>query len=673
MFFSRKQSVADKSLPDSRLVKSRTFDVSQLKTSDVIKSWLGTEAPALVTGFVSPHLDFDQVCKLVKSALPAGTALMMTTTAGELCNTGKQGDVCGLYQQAGDKWDTVVLESFSSALFSKVSIHSVPLECQDLKQGQVKLNPKERVAAIRRHLEQIKPSMSLNSQRTFALTWVDGLSASESFLMEAVYQSGKFPVLFIGGSAGGKLDFKHTWLFDGQRMLENHALIGFVEMAPSYRYSVFKSQNFSQTQTRFNIAESDPALRYVASVIDDNTGRLVSFIDKLCNHFSCSPSQLDGKLQDHTFAVNVDGELYIRSVAKIDLHADRIYFYADISFGDELILVKATDFVSQTESDYHRFSANKPKPVGAIFNDCILRRLFNSSQLSRAPGFADIPVAGFSTFGELLGIHINQTLTALFFYKDNPAQPFQDDFLDNFPVLYASFRAYFDQVRLNRNNQSLRLKNQLIEQLLHYKEYGSSIIDTLNSVGDASQRLKDDLGIIEKDFATFLHGVSESMHLRDAFVGEIARLEADAGRIGSILTVIAGIADQTNLLALNAAIEAARAGEQGRGFAVVADEVRKLATNTKSSLEDIRASTDAVLQAVGLVSQGLKELHANLESKASSNQDMENQLKDITARSRMTSETVAEASQRSGQVLGQLATLDATLSEMRKIDRVSMS
>jgi methyl-accepting chemotaxis protein len=122
--------------------------------------------------------------------------------------------------------------------------------------------------------------------------------------------------------------------------------------------------------------------------------------------------------------------------------------------------------------------------------------------------------------------------------------------------------------------------------------------------------------------------VMETMEAIDSLANEVEKaaeqlsnLEADIGNIGAIVDVIRGITEQTNLLALNAAIEAARAGEHGRGFAVVADEVRTLAARTQSSTHEIEEMVERLQQgahvAVKVMNESRERARTSVE-KASS-------------------------------------------------------
>jgi methyl-accepting chemotaxis protein len=130
-------------------------------------------------------------------------------------------------------------------------------------------------------------------------------------------------------------------------------------------------------------------------------------------------------------------------------------------------------------------------------------------------------------------------------------------------------------------------------------EMNSTVLEVARSAGQAAEqsemtrsKAQDGAALVDK----VVHSINLVNRVATTLQTNMRELGSQAESIGGVMNVISDIADQTNLLALNAAIEAARAGEAGRGFAVVADEVRKLAEKTMSATQEVGANITAIQQ-----------------------------------------------------------------------------
>jgi len=413
----------------------------------------------LVVCFIPSIYDFEGICKKVKEFFADNCSVVGVTTAGELCSVDKRSVYC--------KDSKIIITSFSSKLFKNVELFSVRLFGNDIREGEVILEERTRIELIEQEIDRIKLKDSIDYRKSFVYALLDSSSNSEGFFIDAFYRAKKFPCPIVGGSSGSyDFNLKSNRLFFDGKVVNDRAILIYCTMQKGLDYCLFKSRDFKKVDRVFEVLKGSLAERYISDVLDNQNNR-VNIITFLTNYFDCKESELEERLKRYAFGLFISEKEYIRSIKQIDFKNRRVYFFSDFAFSDSVYLFEHCGLMHNTKEDLKKFLKNKPKPIFAIFNDCILRRVFNKNELDSIGELPDIDMVGFSTFGEIFGVNVNQTLSAIFFFKESDKLKERKD---GFIVDYAEYCNFFTQRFVSSSGSRRTFENyekleKLVDQL----------------------------------------------------------------------------------------------------------------------------------------------------------------------------------------------------------------
>ncbi len=258
--------------------------------------------------------------------------------------------------------------------------------------------------------------------------------------------------------------------------------------------------------------------------------------------------------------------------------------------------------------------------------------------------------------------------------------------LDNFASLVANTQKQSSELRSSSTNMEDELENvihQFHSQSDHTNSMATAVQQMVTTIDEIAQTTHNAADVVNKaadnsqNSRTFVENTVGNIESLSSVLAEsnneIRSLNEHVGKIGGAVHIIQDIAEQTNLLALNAAIEAARAGEQGRGFAVVADEVRALASRTHQSTEEITNLVSAIQAQMTTVVTDIEQCNAQGAETLSASAKLDSALQQISedmAEIQTNSDQIAAAIEEQGIVMGQVG---ESITELNEISNDNMS